>query len=82
MAEWQSVMTQQEFLQWVQFYRHFPFDDLHRYHRPAALVGASMGGNVKDKLDWLAPEPVPQGYSQAELNSFKAFGIKPPPRKA
>lgn len=74
-------MTQAELLSWVAFYRLFPFDDLHRFHRPAALVGASMGGDVKQKLEWLAPEPVPDGYSQAELNSFKAFGITPPTRE-
>lgn len=74
-------MPQAEFMSWVQFYRLFPFDDFHRFHRPAALIGASMGGDVKSKLEWLAPEPVPEGYSQADLNTFKAFGFKPPERK-
>lgn len=74
-------MTHSEFLAWVEFHHHYPFDDLHRFHRPAALVATSMGGgSIQDRLDWLAPEPVPEGYSQADLNTFKAFGVKPPPR--
>ena len=81
MTELQNTMPQAEFIAWVQFYKLYPFDDFHRFHRPAALVSASMSGDVKSKLEWLAPEPVPEGYSQAELNSFKAFGITPPPRK-
>jgi hypothetical protein len=39
-----------------------------------------MSGDYRERLAFLAPEPVPEGYSEAELNSFKAFGIKPPPR--
>ena len=71
-------MTQAEFSKWVEFYRMAPFDDLHRYHRPAALVAAaSGGGKVPDLLDWLAPEPVPQGYSKADMQTLKALGVKP-----
>lgn len=79
-SEWQAAMTQREFARWVEFYRLFPFDDLHRFHRPAALLCSMQGGDFKKAMDALAPEPVPSGYSQAELNSFKAFGIKPPAR--
>ena len=28
----------------MQYYKRNPFDDLHRYHRPAALVSVAMGG--------------------------------------
>jgi hypothetical protein len=74
-------MSQAEFLAWVQFYRLYPFDDFHRYYRPAALVAHSMGGgDMKERLEWLQPDPTYSGYSQAEVNSFKAFGITPPPR--
>lgn len=70
-------MSQAEFLEWIKFYRLFPFDDMHRYHRPAALIAQSMaGGDVKQKLDWLMPEPVPEGMTVADYNTLKAFGIK------
>jgi hypothetical protein len=75
-------MTQPEFLAWVEFYKIHPFDDRHRYYRPAALVARKMGGGeIDDLLNWLEPDPATAGYSQAALNSFKAHGIKPPPLK-
>jgi hypothetical protein len=77
--EWQSVMTREDFLTWVEFYKMAPFDDLHRYHRPAAMTAAAMGGaSVADRLDWLCPEPKAHDYSMADLNTLKAFGFKPP----
>lgn len=51
-------MSRKEFLAWMDFYRLYPFDDLHRYHRPAALISTSMtGGDVRDRLSWLFPLP-------------------------
>lgn len=77
--EWQAVMTQVEFEQWVAFYNQQPFDDLHRYHRPAALIARSMwGGDVDKMLDWLAPPVENDEYSAADLATLKAFGVKPP----
>lgn len=73
-------MTQPEFQAWRVFYLQQPFDDLHRYHRPAAAVAAAHSGKFGEWLDLLAPKPVPAGYSEAELNTFKAFGVKPPTR--
>lgn len=71
-------MSQREFRQWVEFYRNHPFDDLHRYHRPAALVSVSIaGGDVKERLEWLAPEPVPEGLDEADLRTMRALGVKP-----
>jgi hypothetical protein len=71
-------MTQKEFQDWMEFYRNHPFDDLHRYHRPAALVSVSMaGGDIKERLEWLAPEPVPDGLSDADARTMRALGIKP-----
>lgn len=71
-------MSHAEFLSWAAFYRHFPFDDFHRYHRPAALIAQSLGGgDIRQKLEWLAPEPVPEGMSVADLNTLRAFGFKP-----
>lgn len=74
-------MTQPEFLAWKEFFRLYPFDDLHRYHRPAALIASSMSSDFNAKLEFLFPEPPPPGYSEADMNIFRAFGVRPPPRK-
>jgi hypothetical protein len=66
-------------LQWIDFYRLYPFDDYHRFYRPAALIAGSLGGgDLQTRLDWLQPEPVSSKFSAADLNTFKAFGVKPP----
>jgi hypothetical protein len=78
--EWQASMSQAEYLSWVAFYRLHPFDDRHRYHRPAALIGATMGGKFQDLFEFLAPEPAPEGYSPADLATMRAFGMKPTSR--
>ena len=76
-AEWQGVMTPDEFGDWIEFYRMQPFDDFHRFHRPAALIATSMGGGeIQPRLDWLQP-PASNQYSSADLNTLKAFGFKP-----
>lgn len=82
-------MSRQEFLAWREYYHLFPFDDLHRYHRPAALIAqaASGGGDagmLQQRLAWLQPEPETNldagTYTQADLATFAAFGMKPPGR--
>jgi len=71
-------MSHAEFERWVQFYKEHPFDDLHRYHRPAALISVSIaGGDIKDRLNYLHPEPLPEGMSMADVNTLKAFGLTP-----
>lgn len=78
-AELQAVMTETEYRAWVEFYRMSPFDDLHRFHRPAALIARSFsGGDVGDLLEWLQPRPETKDWNQSDLNTFKALGIKPP----
>ena len=47
-------MTEDEFRSWKAYYRLWPFDDYHRFHRPAGLISASMSGDLEDRLDWLA----------------------------
>lgn len=49
-------MTNAEFESWIEFYRRWPFDDRHRFHRPAALVAATNGGKVEQYLEWLQPQ--------------------------
>lgn len=81
-------MSRVEFESWVAFYELHPFDDLHRYHRPAAMVASSLGGgSITDRLAWLAPEPAapdyldPEQYSDADRRTLDAFGLKPIKRK-
>lgn len=82
-------MTPAELTAWREFYVRWPFDDMHRYHRPAALVASSFGeGPLMDRitarLKWLAPEPVAQDipgsehFSEADLRTMAAFGMVPP----
>ena len=78
MKEAKRRMSELEFNEWQSFFRLYPFDDLHRYHRPAAMVGAAFGGKYEERLEFLAPEPVPEGMTQADMNTYKAFGMKPP----
>ena len=69
-------MTQAEFLAWRQFYVAHPFDDLHRYHRPASLVARSMsGGEIQPLLDWLAPDVANAGMEDADMKTMRAFGF-------
>jgi hypothetical protein len=81
-------MRQKEFRSWVEFWKLYPFDDFHRFHRPASLIAHSMGGAKLDDLQaYLMPEPkvIPPelaGYSEADLRTFAAFGVTPPPRPA
>lgn len=75
-GELQRTMTQREFRDWIAFYRAHPFDDLHRYHRPAALVAQAMGGGeIQDKLDWLHPPQWSEELSAADVQTMRALGI-------
>jgi hypothetical protein len=67
-------MTQPEYLAWIEFYRLYPFDDMHRFHRPAALVANSMSGAGVDKLlEWLAPDPTLEKFSEADRATMRAL---------
>jgi hypothetical protein len=45
------------------------------------MVAASLGGaSVAERLDWLSPEPTPAGYTEADIATLRAFGIKPQPK--
>lgn len=69
-------MPQTEFLSWVEFYKLYPFDDFHRYHRPAALVSASLGGGeLQQRLDWLQPDPTTEDLNDADMATLRAFGF-------
>lgn len=67
-----------EFERWRQYYLDMPFDDEHRYYKPAALVAAlagKTGKGVDTYLDFLRPPR--HRYNDADMSVFKAFGIKP-----
>ncbi|AZR95098.1 hypothetical protein BBB39_16055 [Bordetella trematum] len=80
-------MTLAEFRSWQRFYQESPFDDLHRYHRPAAMLAQVMaGGDYPARLEWLVgdsapmPDPVEGGlaggqFSEADLRTFAALGL-------
>lgn len=57
-GEIQRDMTRREFESWKRFYNLRPFDDVHRYHRPAAVVAHSMGGgkDIGKTIDMLVNE--------------------------
>ena len=84
-AELQSSMSQAEFQRWFDFYQIHPFDDLHRYHRPAALIARSMSGDdLEEMLNWLHPKynNGESEYSDADIQTFKALGMSKPPRRS
>ncbi len=73
-AELGERMTQQEFTDWCDFFALYPFDDFHRFHRPAALVSIGMsGGDMAERLEWLQPDPQTAGLSEVDRSILKAF---------
>lgn len=70
-------MPQRELEGWREFYVLYPFDDRHRYHKPAAAVMAVLGGKYDERIEFLSPTPKPVGLSEADANTLLAFGIKP-----
>lgn len=56
------MLTEDELDYWREFHRLFPFDDLHRFYRPAALVFSAHAGKgapaaFSSGLELLAPKP-------------------------
>lgn len=76
-------MSWPELRAWREYYRDFPFDDRHRYHRPAALIASRGGGHnaLQQCLEWLEPDPATAGFSNADMNTLAAFGLRPPPKR-
>jgi hypothetical protein len=75
-GELQARMTQAEFEGWQEFYVRYPFDDFHRFHRPAALVSTALGGGetIQARLDWLQPDRAADGLTDADMNTMRALG--------
>ena len=60
-----DLLTDEELTYWREFYRLYPFDDLHRYHRPAALVFSGHAGKeaptaFESAIETLSPKPKPK----------------------
>jgi len=70
-------MPADEFQRWREFYTLFPFDDLHRYHRPAALIASRRAPDVQESLDWLQPP----GAASGVAGLMAIPGVKFHPRK-
>lgn len=76
-------MSIPEFNAWMDFHALFPFDDFHRFHRPAALIATA--GVVREErnealsnaVEWLQPDSRTAHMSDADKNTLKAFGYVP-----
>lgn len=69
--------SKQEIEEWRQFFILYPFDDHHRYHRPAARISSSLGGDYQKHLDFLSPPAFGDQYTDADVRTMRAFGIDP-----
>jgi hypothetical protein len=68
-------MTMNEFENWSEFYRLYPFDDFHRHHRPAALVASRLaGGDVAACEDYLQPDR--SDLTDADMATMRAMGFR------
>jgi len=72
-------MPYSEYENWRAFYLMYPFDDVHRYYRPAALL-ASMQATDKRRalnaaLDFLQPDPVVSQLNDTDKRTLAAFSL-------
>jgi hypothetical protein len=74
-------MTQKEFAQWKAFHDLYPFDDLHRIHRPAAVMSAvhTKAGDMRPFLHLLQPEASMREMTDADRTTMAAFGYAAKP---
>lgn len=77
-------MSDVEWQQWRWYYNRHPFDDAHRYHRPALARTMIHGGlTVQETLDWLddGVPAAPMTPEEADANTLRAFGLQRPKGK-
>lgn len=81
--EWQDAIDAPELADWIEFYRLFPFDDMHRFYRPAALLTKAQGvkASMSEIMRILQPDPLPlgDGYdddAQDRARSLMNMGFK------
>lgn len=41
-------------MRWQRYFERWPFDDAHRYHRPAALVSVAVEGGGEERMTRIA----------------------------
>lgn len=70
-------MTIVEFRRWRDFYLDNPFDDHHRYHRPAALVANQMSGIDFKKALEISENKPEEEMSDVDASIFKILGGSP-----
>lgn len=73
-------MSPAELKLWNDYFDLYPFDDHHRYHRPAAQIAASMCGEFQKHLDFLSPPAFGDQYNDADIRTMRAFGFDPSSR--
>lgn len=80
-------MSRAEFHRWQAYYSLFPFDDLHRFYRPAVVIAGAMSGDqevMRERLLFLQPDPKLAHLSEADRRTFGAFPgatVRPAPTK-
>gem|GEM_PF-1123382 len=72
-------MPYSEYENWRKYYLIYPFDDAHRYYRPAALL-ASMQATQPDRalkaaLEFLQPDPRLANLNEIDRSALAAFGL-------
>lgn len=77
-AEWKATMTEVEFQRWCDYYRDTPFDDQHRYQRPAALIASGVFRNGKGPEYYLDQYLHPSQIGEVDASIYRAFGLEPP----
>lgn len=55
-----------------------PFDDAHRYHRPASLMAVKFGGGKFNEYVEFLVDDNTNAITDADMKTFAAFGMKPP----
>lgn len=78
MSELKSRMSVTEFRRWQLFYEMQPFDDLHLFYRPAALLAAVMGSGDVGKMMSFLLNKSEEVVDDVDLSVFAAFGVEPP----
>jgi len=75
-AELKGTMTAPEFNAWVEFYKDFPFDDFHRYHKPALVASGRFFNEANDMLDYLQKPQVDEELTDVDMSFLKLFGVR------
>jgi hypothetical protein len=60
---------------WRAFFELYPFDDLHRFHRPASAIAGSFGAKPEQVLKYLSPDPIDSALSDADRDVATALGF-------